>query len=96
MTADVTTLNPFKLKMWKPGDTQSTTLFEQAMVDNTLTNIGNVTQPSVPFIGGRMGYTLSCEWRSDASFDTDPTVCHIMGKSVLIDGDREISKVPYL
>lgn len=96
MTSDFGSTETFTVKMWKAGDTQSTTLFTQAMEDNVLTNIGNTSQPSVPFIASRMGYMLCCEWRSDASFDTDPTVCNIMGKSVVTDGSREVSAVPYL
>ena len=95
-TADFTSACTFTIKMFKQGDTAPTTLFTQAMVDATLTNIGHTANPMLPFIQGRQGYVLVAEWRSDASFDTDPTVCNIGGKSVVLDGGPIVTKVPYL
>jgi hypothetical protein len=96
MSTDITTAGTLNIKMWKQGDTVSTTVLQEAMADDSLVNTGNYNHPELDFIKSREGYMFSVEWRSDASFNTDPDICRVVGRSVVTDDSRIVTKVPYL
>lgn len=94
VTDNFTSAANLYLYVFKQGDTSSTKVFTNALVDNTLTNIGNTSEPKNPWYEAPEGYTLVVDIRSDAA--TAFGLLNVTGSTVVRKNNRVVNRLPYV
>jgi len=83
------------IKSFKQGDSTATTLYTKAISAATATDIGNASNPTMPFLTAKPGNTMVVEIRQAVNANA-PSVMQLTGRSVVTTGTRIVNKAPHL
>lgn len=93
-TQDFTSAATAYLYVFKQGDTTSTKVYTKALVDATLTDMGNTTHPTQPWYEAPEGYTLCLEIRSDAA--TAFSTFTVLGSTIVRKNNRVVNRLAHV